>query len=594
MEYSGIGAMEMVTGTASPADAGPGAPTPSTRPVPANPARRIRRAVRERWTGADRRRLLLRRTDVGRAYRGPDRRPAPPTLPPGRAAALAASLLLAVFALGITYSLTRSGPASVRAADSLLVWTLTATFTTAAGAMSVVNWRVTGRSRNLPFGVAFLVLGVAGFGLGGVVPVLRPGLGSDLSLQLRTGAGLAAVLLLAVASRLPEIDTRLRPIRLLAATAAVATAASTALVLLPGAAITWVAEPVLAFAWTAVGSSAVRRGLRSGRWLDTWLGLSAVGFGLASANAAVAGWAGRPPEAAFLIVAAVAALYAVIGVQQELSLGLERAREQAERLADAVSAAEELRHRERSEREERDHDLRSALFALEAAARALESSGAAAAPADGGLAGAIASELGRVKAMVAAAGSGSGTFTLADAVLPIISLELARGVDLRAEIPADLVAHGSAAATAEIVRNLLDNAWRYAPGTPVRVTAERVDDRLLLRVADMGPGIAPEDRLRLFERGRRGPSSAGRDGSGLGLFVCARLAREQGATLTVDDATGGGACFLLSLPRPPAAGAGRRPADPVAEPVAEPAADPVAEPTEPASTGRATHGTAFA
>lgn len=485
-------------------------------------------------------------------YRGPDRRPPPPTLAPGRALALAAALLAAVSALAVTQALTGSGIAPGRDAGALIVWTLTATFATAAGTTAIVNWRVTGWARNVPYGVAFLVLGVAGFALGGMVPVLRPEPDAGLILHLLTGAELSAVVLLAVAPHLPEIDTRLRPVPLLAAAAILATVLAAAAAALPGRVVTAGVDPALALMWIAVGLDHVRLGRRQRRWLDTWIGLAALGMGAAGATALLAHATARAPDGPYLTVAVLATLYAVVAVQQELSLALARAREQAERMADAVKAVEEIHRRERSAREERDHDLRSALFAIEAAAGALGHNRRASDAVDDGLAAAIASELGRVKAMVASADQGSQAFRVSDAVLPIISLELARGVDLRAELPQDLEAFGSVSATAEIVRNLLDNAHRYAPGRPVRVTGEHAGTRILVRVTDRGPGIPAEHHHRLFERGWRATPEGGPAGTGLGLYVSTRLAAEQGGELTLDPSVDDGASFVLSLPAPPA------------------------------------------
>ncbi len=552
-------AMEAEAQRTPSAGAGTRAPEPpvgpaggSPAPAPGPPVRR--RGVRS-WSGHDRRRLRLglgRSTSgSGGHYRGPDRRPEPPTQAPGRSVALAAALLSAVAGLALTYALTRSGADLAGDVDATVMWTLASTFATVAGAMSIVNWRVTGRARNIAYGVALLVLGVAGFGLGGLAPAFRPDLASGIGRHLRPAAEVTAVMMMMLGSRLPDVDTRLRPQPVVAVGATVAATLAALLVLLPGGTVAATLDGTLLLAWSAVATDQLRHGLRRERWLDTWMGLTALGMALASGIALLSRGAGHPPGPAYLTMAVLASLYAVIAVQQELSLALQRAREQADRMADAVRAGEEIRRRERKEREERDHDLRSALFALEAAARALRGDQHTADPVDGGLAAAIASELGRVKAMVASAGHGEQAFAVADAVLPIISLELARGADLRAELPERLEATGSAVATAEIVRNLLDNARRYAPNRPVRVTAERAGDAVLVRVADGGPGVRPEDRGRLFERGWRGRYGESPDGSGLGLFVSARLASEQGGTLTLDESAAEGACFVLSLPTAP-------------------------------------------
>ena len=71
-------------------------------------------------------------------------------------------------------------------------------------------------------------------------------------------------------------------------------------------------------------------------------------------------------------------------------------------------------------------------------------------------------------------------------------------------------------------------------------------DSVLVRVADDGPGIAPEVRRSLFERGVRGPRSSG---DGLGLHIARRLVRSQGGDLWLEDrGSDTGACFVLALP----------------------------------------------
>ncbi len=69
-----------------------------------------------------------------------------------------------------------------------------------------------------------------------------------------------------------------------------------------------------------------------------------------------------------------------------------------------------------------------------------------------------------------------------------------------------------------------------------------------LRIADRGPGIAPEEQSSVFDRGVRGSASGRTGGSGLGLFVSARLVRQQRGTLEVDPAHAPGTCFVITLP----------------------------------------------
>jgi signal transduction histidine kinase len=73
-------------------------------------------------------------------------------------------------------------------------------------------------------------------------------------------------------------------------------------------------------------------------------------------------------------------------------------------------------------------------------------------------------------------------------------------------------------------------------------------DRVTISVRDSGPGVPPAERSRIFEPFY----TASVDGTGLGLSVVRRIARELGWELEVDDAPGGGAEFRIRLPAAPA------------------------------------------
>ncbi len=104
----------------------------------------------------------------------------------------------------------------------------------------------------------------------------------------------------------------------------------------------------------------------------------------------------------------------------------------------------------------------------------------------------------------------------------------------------------------QVIWALLDNAVKYGGGAPVRarVAVDAAAGRVLLTVADGGPGISPEDRERLFERYARGGASGDRDGTGLGLYVGRALARANGGDLKLAAVAGdgAGAAFTLVLP----------------------------------------------
>lgn len=98
-----------------------------------------------------------------------------------------------------------------------------------------------------------------------------------------------------------------------------------------------------------------------------------------------------------------------------------------------------------------------------------------------------------------------------------------------------------------ILLNLLDNAGRHAC-TWVGVKGSRQGNRVLLTIADDGPGIPIEDRERLFERFVRLDGSDRRHGSGLGLSIVKGFADAMNIDTSISDHDGGGACFTLSLP----------------------------------------------
>ncbi|TSE19675.1 Sensor protein RstB [Tepidimonas alkaliphilus] len=109
---------------------------------------------------------------------------------------------------------------------------------------------------------------------------------------------------------------------------------------------------------------------------------------------------------------------------------------------------------------------------------------------------------------------------------------------------------GNARLLRRALRNLLDNARRYAPGEPPQVTLRDGGDHVELRVADRGPGVPAAERERIFEPFYRLPGHAEADGGvGLGLSLVRQIAQAHGGGVHCEDHPGGGACFVLRLPR---------------------------------------------
>lgn len=105
----------------------------------------------------------------------------------------------------------------------------------------------------------------------------------------------------------------------------------------------------------------------------------------------------------------------------------------------------------------------------------------------------------------------------------------------------------------QVLLNLLENAARYAPvGTPIEIRASRQEDALLIEVADRGPGVAPEEAERVFERFYRGSAATGSHeggvGAGLGLTICRGIVIAHGGTIWIEPRAGGGSIVRFTLP----------------------------------------------
>jgi len=108
---------------------------------------------------------------------------------------------------------------------------------------------------------------------------------------------------------------------------------------------------------------------------------------------------------------------------------------------------------------------------------------------------------------------------------------------------------GDAAQLARVVRNLVENAYRYTADS-VRVALRNAGDDVVLVVADNGPGVPVAERARIFERFVRLDEARARNvgGTGLGLAIAREIVEEHGGMIDVGDARPG-ARFEVRLPR---------------------------------------------
>src|SRR5258706_132282 len=101
-----------------------------------------------------------------------------------------------------------------------------------------------------------------------------------------------------------------------------------------------------------------------------------------------------------------------------------------------------------------------------------------------------------------------------------------------------------------LIRNLIENAQRYAGGTLIMVRVERYEsNKALIAVSDPGPGVPADQRELVFEPFYRIPGSSDKDGGvGLGLALVRSIASQHSGRAYYVDREGGGACFCVALP----------------------------------------------
>jgi signal transduction histidine kinase len=153
----------------------------------------------------------------------------------------------------------------------------------------------------------------------------------------------------------------------------------------------------------------------------------------------------------------------------------------------------------------------------------------------------------------------------ADAVGDARLLAPARAIDLSVQPGAAFLVIGDEPKLRQVIGNLMSNALTHTPeGTPIQVAissgvldprASQPTPAVLLDVIDHGPGLAPDQVSRVFERFYRADQARTRatGGSGLGLAIVDALVTAQGGIASVDTAEGQGARFRIALPLAPEA-----------------------------------------
>jgi signal transduction histidine kinase len=135
-----------------------------------------------------------------------------------------------------------------------------------------------------------------------------------------------------------------------------------------------------------------------------------------------------------------------------------------------------------------------------------------------------------------------------DAVTPLLE---DRGMKLDFKAQRGLSVYANREALTRIIVNLLDNAVKYGPrGQTVQVGVERSNGSAVLSVSDQGPGVPEDEREKVWKPYHRleRDVKAAITGTGIGLSVVSELASLHEGRAWVEDATGGGARFVVELP----------------------------------------------
>jgi signal transduction histidine kinase len=131
------------------------------------------------------------------------------------------------------------------------------------------------------------------------------------------------------------------------------------------------------------------------------------------------------------------------------------------------------------------------------------------------------------------------------------SLAEAKGLCMKKAVDDALpIGHGDERRLTQVLLNLVGNAIKFTDTGEVEISAHAANGTFDVAVRDTGPGIAPQDQIRIFEDFQQVDNTSTRlkGGTGLGLAIARRFVEMHGGTLTVDSSLGGGSTFHVRVP----------------------------------------------
>ncbi|QDR81049.1 sensor histidine kinase [Sporomusa termitida] len=138
--------------------------------------------------------------------------------------------------------------------------------------------------------------------------------------------------------------------------------------------------------------------------------------------------------------------------------------------------------------------------------------------------------------------------TVAEQFRPLFEI---KGLELHVNIEPQIEITGDRERLHQLMVILLDNALKYTvPPGQITITCSRLQNQVLLKVADTGCGILPEDLARIFDRFFRGDKARHREtgGAGLGLSIAQWIVEKHGGRIRVESVPNVGTQFYITLP----------------------------------------------
>jgi signal transduction histidine kinase len=135
---------------------------------------------------------------------------------------------------------------------------------------------------------------------------------------------------------------------------------------------------------------------------------------------------------------------------------------------------------------------------------------------------------------------------LRDVIMRIRSRQ--KELDVSMELETVPPISGDGVRLAQVFENLFTNAIKYAPGSPLVVLLNHVDDNIMISFIDHGPGIPKESLPLIFERFYRVRGEKTVTGTGLGLYICKQIILAHRGKIWAESTPGQGTTFFIELP----------------------------------------------